>query len=62
MLEFFLLCFFFLLQLVSTSAEPLQLQDLFGDIEIFSTSGVSVKVSSLWTDRRVVVAWARHFG
>lgn len=47
---------------ISNGDNSVRLSSLFGDIEVLTPNGDSVPVIDLWKERRVVIAFARHFG
>lgn len=56
---------FSLVSVSRSSAEApsnLQLSKAFDSIEVIGLDGKRRPVTDLWKDRKVVVAWARHFG
>eukprot|EP00271_Cylindrocystis_brebissonii_P015279 TRINITY_DN3768_c0_g1_i2.p1 TRINITY_DN3768_c0_g1~~TRINITY_DN3768_c0_g1_i2.p1 ORF type:complete len:279 (-),score=29.84 TRINITY_DN3768_c0_g1_i2:475-1311(-) len=44
------------------TASDSKLGPLFQDVEILNTTGEVTRVTDLWSERRVVIGWARHFG
>lgn len=48
--------------LFAEAPSDLQLSKAFESIEVIGLDGSRTKVTELWKDRKVVVAWARHFG
>jgi hypothetical protein len=48
--------------LFAEAPSDLQLSKAFESIEVIDLDGSRTKVTGLWQDRKVVVAWARHFG
>ncbi|KAJ0657426.1 putative peroxiredoxin-like 2A/B/C, Thioredoxin-like superfamily [Helianthus annuus] len=45
-----------------TSQTSIETGSLLERVEVFDLNGNSVLISDLWKDRKVVVAFARHFG
>jgi hypothetical protein len=48
--------------LLAEAPSDLQLSKAFESIEVIGLDGSRTKVTELWKDRKVVIAWARHFG
>ncbi len=40
----------------------LQIGDFAPDIQVINADGETIELSSLWTDKPVVLAFLRHFG